>query len=41
MDLTKNDWGQYDIINKTKIWMKRVSDKIHDVIPKNISEISL
>ena len=32
--LTLNDWGQRDITNKTKILIKRGSDKTHDVIPK-------
>ena len=33
MELTQNDWGQRDTINKTKILTKQGSDKIHDVIP--------
>ena len=33
MEFTQNDWGQRDIINKTKILTKRGSDKIHDVMP--------
>ena len=32
-DFTQNDWVQRDIINKTKILIKWVSDKIHDIIP--------
>ena len=32
MESTQNDWGQCDIINKTKILAKRGSDKIHDII---------
>ena len=32
MEFTKNDWGQRDIVNKTKILNKRGSNKIHDVI---------
>ena len=34
MEFTKNDRGQRDIINKTKLLTKRGSDTIHDVIPK-------
>ena len=33
MEFTQNDWGQCDIINKTKILTKRGSDKVHDIIP--------
>ena len=33
MDFTQNDWGQNDIINRTKILTKRYLDMIHDVIP--------
>ena len=32
MEFMQNDWGQRDIINKTKILTKQVSDMIHDVI---------
>ena len=34
MDSKKNDWGQCDIINKTIILTKQVTDKIHDFIPE-------
>ena len=33
MDFTSTDWGQRNIINKTEISTKQVSDEIHDVIP--------
>ena len=33
MEFTQNDWGQREIINKTKILTKWGSDKINDVIP--------
>ena len=36
MGFTKNDSGQRDITDKTKILTKRGSDTIHDVIPKKI-----
>ena len=32
MEFVQNDWGQCDIINKTKMLSKRGSDKIHDII---------
>ena len=32
MEFTQNDWGQCDIINKSKILAKRGWYKIHDII---------
>ena len=32
IELTQNDWGQSDIINKIKVSAKRGSDKIHAII---------
>ena len=32
MEFTQNDWGQRDIINKTKILTKLGLDRIHDDI---------
>ena len=33
MEITQYDWGQCEIINKTKILTKQGSDKIHEFIP--------
>ena len=33
MEVTKNDRGQHDIINKVKVLTKKVTDTIHAVIP--------
>ena len=33
MDYPQNDWGQLDIINKTKILTNHGLDTIHDIIP--------
>ena len=41
MEPTQNDWGQRDIINKTKILTKKGSDKIHDVIPTKYQKYPL
>ena len=32
--INQNDWVNHDIINKIIILNKKVSDMIHDVIPK-------
>ena len=36
MKFMQNYWGQYDIINKTKIKTKKGIDKIHELISKKI-----
>ena len=33
MELTQNNWGQHEVINKIIILNKQGSDMIHDVIP--------